>query len=186
MDIGLFKTFAEARAIGLLVGVERYKDREAGEQKSAAVRTFPIFALLGAVCGLLGETTFMIVTFAGLAGAWILARFGKTKFEEPPWSFCCRIPTRSRPRSSSGCFSSWSFSWRRSRTVLLGEEGIYLASAITGLGDASAIPLSVAGFVSREALLVPSASAVILIAVTMNALLKSILALTSGNRSFAL
>jgi len=47
MDITVFKVLAEALGIGLLVGVERYRDREEGEKKSAGVRTFAIFALLG-------------------------------------------------------------------------------------------------------------------------------------------
>lgn len=53
MDIVIFKTFGKALAVGFLVGVERYKSRLPGEKKSAGVRTFTIFALLGAVCSLL-------------------------------------------------------------------------------------------------------------------------------------
>jgi len=61
-DITIFKTFGEALAIGLLIGVERYKGRRPGEKKSSGVRTFTIFALLGAVCGLLpSEYTLMTI-----------------------------------------------------------------------------------------------------------------------------
>lgn len=66
MDIGEFKTFGEALAIGLLIGMERYKDRAPGEQKSAGVRTFTLFSLLGAVCGLLGQPAITLAIFAGL------------------------------------------------------------------------------------------------------------------------
>ncbi len=75
MDITAFKVLAEALGIGLLVGVERYRDREEGEKKSAGVRTFAIFALLGAVCGLLDEPAFTLVTFAALAGLVLLGYY---------------------------------------------------------------------------------------------------------------
>ena len=66
IDVEVYKKFGEALAIGLLIGVERYKDRAPGERKSAGVRTFAIFALLGAVCGLLEQPTSTLVTFVGL------------------------------------------------------------------------------------------------------------------------
>lgn len=72
MDFTVFKVLAEALGIGLLVGAERYRDREEGEKKSAGVRTFAIFALLGAVCGLLDHPTYTLVTFAALAGLVLL------------------------------------------------------------------------------------------------------------------
>ena len=67
MDSDLYKTFGEALAIGLLVGVERYKDREPGEKKSVGIRTVTVFSLLGAGCGLLEHPTFTAVTLGGLA-----------------------------------------------------------------------------------------------------------------------
>ena len=65
-DIALFKTFGEALAIGLLIGVERYKSRRPHEKKSAGVRTLPVIALLGAACALLEVPAFTVMTFAGL------------------------------------------------------------------------------------------------------------------------
>lgn len=65
-DITLFKTLGEALAIGLLVGVERYKSRKPDERKSAGVRTFTVIALLGAVCALLDVPGFTLVTFGAL------------------------------------------------------------------------------------------------------------------------
>ncbi len=52
IDLTAFRAVAEGLAIGLLVGIERYRGREPGERKSAGVRTFAIIAVLGAVCGL--------------------------------------------------------------------------------------------------------------------------------------
>ena len=37
-------------ALGLLVGIERYKSRADGEKKIAGVRTFPLIAMLGVLC----------------------------------------------------------------------------------------------------------------------------------------
>ena len=67
IDIAVFKALVEALAIGTLVGIERYKDRNPDEKRSAGVRTFTILALLGTICGLLGEAMFTLITFAVLA-----------------------------------------------------------------------------------------------------------------------
>ena len=64
-NIGTFKTFGEVLAIGLLIGVERYKNRLPGEKKQAGVRTFTIFALLGAVCRLL-PLSYTLMTLGAL------------------------------------------------------------------------------------------------------------------------
>ena len=66
-DLELFRAFAEALAIGMLVGIERYRDRAAGDRRSAGVRTFTITALLGAVCGGLGVPLLTAVTFVAMA-----------------------------------------------------------------------------------------------------------------------
>jgi uncharacterized membrane protein (DUF4010 family) len=75
VDVNVFKVLGEALAIGLLVGAERYRDREEGEKKSAGVRTFALFAVLGSVCGFLVEPTFTLATFAVLAGLVLLGYY---------------------------------------------------------------------------------------------------------------
>lgn len=65
-DITLFKTLGEALAIGLLVGIERYKSRSPDERKSAGVRTFTVIALLGAICALLEVPSFTLITVGAL------------------------------------------------------------------------------------------------------------------------
>ncbi len=67
MEVAIFKAFGEALAIGLLVGIERYKDRDPGEKKPAGIRTFTIISLLGAACALAGERPLTLITFAALA-----------------------------------------------------------------------------------------------------------------------
>ena len=66
-DLVTLKLLGEALALGLLVGVERYRGREPGEKKSAGVRTFAIFCLLGALCGIFATTALTAVTFAAVA-----------------------------------------------------------------------------------------------------------------------
>lgn len=66
MGFELFKVFGEALALGLLIGSERYRDRDKGELQTAGVRTFTIVALLGAACALMGHPGFTLVTFGAL------------------------------------------------------------------------------------------------------------------------
>ncbi len=71
-DLPTFKLLGEALALGLLVGVERYRGREPGEKKSAGVRTFTILCLLGALCSLFAAPVLAAVTFAAVAGLVLL------------------------------------------------------------------------------------------------------------------
>lgn len=66
-NLDTLKILGEALALGLLVGIERYRGREPGEKKSAGVRTFAILCLLGALCGILETTAFTTVTFLAVA-----------------------------------------------------------------------------------------------------------------------
>jgi uncharacterized membrane protein (DUF4010 family) len=74
-DLGLFKLLAEALAIGLLVGIERYRGRDPGEKKSAGVRTFAIICLLGALCGVLAIPLVTVATFAAVAALVLLGYY---------------------------------------------------------------------------------------------------------------
>jgi uncharacterized membrane protein (DUF4010 family) len=76
-NLEVLKILGEALAIGLLVGIERYRDREPGEKKSAGVRTFAIFCLLGAVCGILATPVFTAVTFGAVA-ALVLVGYSRS------------------------------------------------------------------------------------------------------------
>jgi uncharacterized membrane protein (DUF4010 family) len=67
LDLMQARLIAEAIAIGLLVGIERYKARGEGEKRTAGVRTFTAFALLGGVCGLVDRIEVSVVTFAAIA-----------------------------------------------------------------------------------------------------------------------
>ena len=71
-DLTIFRLLGEALALGLLVGAERYRGREPGERKSAGVRTFAIFCLLGALCGIFATAGITIATFAAVAALVLL------------------------------------------------------------------------------------------------------------------
>ena len=75
IDLTTFKLLGEALALGLLVGVERYRGRQPGEKKSAGVRTFTILCLLGAVCGLFAAPVLTAVTFAAVAALVLLGYY---------------------------------------------------------------------------------------------------------------
>ncbi len=67
IDLNAFRIAAEALGLGLLVGIERYKGRGPGEKRSAGVRTFAIFALLGAVSGLFDSLPLTLTIFGAVA-----------------------------------------------------------------------------------------------------------------------
>jgi len=67
-----------------------------------------------------------------------------------------------------------------------GQTGIFVATAIAGLGSASAAALSVAGLVSGDELALAPAGLAILLAVVVNSLTKWILSLIAGTREMAL
>jgi len=67
-DIALYKAIGEALAIGLLVGIERYKSRDEGERNPAGVRTFAVISLMGAIVAILGSPPIAWLTFGALFG----------------------------------------------------------------------------------------------------------------------
>tara|TARA_Y100000588_G_scaffold389046_1_gene490793 strand:- start:10920 stop:11336 length:417 start_codon:yes stop_codon:yes gene_type:complete len=86
------------------------------------------------------------------------------------------------PAWKFGAFFVGVFFLTKVATVHLGEQGIYPASAIAGLADASAVSLSAATMVNHGSLSVPAAGRAVLVAVAMNALAKWIMVLINGNR----
>ena len=74
-DLDTLRLLGEALALGLLVGVERYRGRRPGEKKFAGVRTFAIICLLGAFSGILDNTAFTAITFAAVAALVLLGYY---------------------------------------------------------------------------------------------------------------
>ena len=74
-DLGIFKLLGEALALGMLVGIERYRGRAPGEKKSAGVRTFSILCLLGALCGIFATPPITVATFAAVAALVLMGYY---------------------------------------------------------------------------------------------------------------
>ncbi len=82
MQLEIFRTFAEALALGLLIGSERYKGRTEGKIQPAGMRTFAIICLLGAACSLTAHPGFTMLTFGA-----IVAFLGIAYYRDPSESY---------------------------------------------------------------------------------------------------
>lgn len=122
----------------------------------------------------------------GLLGAWIVGYVRKVWEEEPPAELLLQNPYSFLPAIKFALLFVVVFFFTKLATVWLGEQGIYLASSIAGLADVSAISLSVADMFHNGSVSVLAASVAIFIAVTVNALMKWVVALVNGNRDLAL
>ncbi len=120
----------------------------------------------------------------GIVGSWVLSK--SVSSGEPEVDLPLVNPFSLTPALKFGALFVGIFLFVKVASVWLGNEGIYLASAIAGLGDASAITLSMAKLVNTEAISTQAAAMAILIAVTMNAVVKWCLAFWYGTREFAL
>ncbi len=74
LELDTFKHLGEALALGLLVGIERYRGR-VGDGHVAGVRTFAIFGLIGGIAGLLESPVLTAVTFAAVAGLILISYY---------------------------------------------------------------------------------------------------------------
>jgi uncharacterized membrane protein (DUF4010 family) len=123
---------------------------------------------------------------AGMVVSRILSRLRRRETAvELRVSLLLQNPYSLMPALKFGLFFAVILLFAKVATVWWGEQGIYPASAIAGLGDASAISLSVANLVGRGALSTPVAGVAILIAAATNAVVKWILAFANGTRSLA-
>ncbi len=69
MDSSVLSTLSLALGLGLLIGLQR----ERAGSRLGGIRTFPLIALLGAICGLLAADWGALVFFAGLLGVVAIA-----------------------------------------------------------------------------------------------------------------
>ena len=121
----------------------------------------------------------------GLFGAWLLGRIGREVNPSSEIEYPLQNPYSLTPALKFGGLFIAIFLVAKMATIWLGEHGIYLASSLAGIVDASAISLSIAQLVHGETLSVPTASVGILIAVTMNAIVKEGLVWMNGTRELA-
>lgn len=79
VEIEHLRLLAEGLAIGLVVGVERYHSRAAGEKRIAGVRTFAALGLLGGVAGLLAQPLFTVAIFLAVAALLSISYYRHTE-----------------------------------------------------------------------------------------------------------
>jgi uncharacterized membrane protein (DUF4010 family) len=122
----------------------------------------------------------------GFLSAWVLARFQGSDREEIPLDSLLRNPFSLIPVLKFGLLFVGIFFFVKASNVLLGHQGIYLASAIAGLGSVSAITLSVADMVHTGSVGMKDGSIALLIALVSNSLMKWTIAWTRGTKQLAL
>ena len=125
----------------------------------------------------------LVMGSVGLTGAWWLGR--RVMRQAPEMALGLSNPFRLLPALQFGLFFVVIFFLVSGGEALFGERGIFVASLLAGLGDASAITLSAASKVAEGSLAADSAEWVVFLAVTTNAVAKWIMAFTSGTRPFA-
>lgn len=79
IDLDLTRRLAYALAIGLLVGIERYKSRSDTDKGSAGVRTFAAFGLLGGICGSLAQPSFTLAAFVAVAALVVVGYYRESQ-----------------------------------------------------------------------------------------------------------
>ena len=66
-------SLAVALAVGLLIGVDREKQKSAGASPDGAgIRTFSLVALIGALCGLLGSDVMVALLGLGVVALTVM------------------------------------------------------------------------------------------------------------------
>lgn len=148
---------------------------------------FPrIFALLwvsGGSLMLACAIPLAAMTLAGMAATWYLAR-STPKNVGASGPVTLRNPFRIWPAVKFGALFALVRLVARAATAQLGDAGVYLSSALGGSVDVDAIAFTLSGLL-RDSQITPSlAVAGVLISLTANAVLKSVLAVYTGGRLF--
>ena len=107
VDYAVISALSLALGLGLLIGLQR---QHVGSE-FGGIRTFPLIALLGAMCGLLSEKWGGIVMAGGLvgvAGTALVSNLRRSKADEStplanPFSRAALLFDCSRSMSSSDC-----------------------------------------------------------------------------------
>jgi len=122
----------------------------------------------------------------GFLAAWALSWTQRPEEGDIPLATLLQNPYSLGPVLKFGLLFVGIFFFVKVANLWMGEGGIYVASAIAGLGSVSAIALSVADMVHMGSLSVGEASVAILIALTGNSLMKWVLSWMRGTRRLAL
>lgn len=122
----------------------------------------------------------------GLIGSFVVSRLNSRGEDMVRVAPVLTNPLSLKPVLKFGVLFVLVFFVSKASATWFGEQGIYLASALAGLGGVSAIGLSLADLVHEGAITAPVAGVAVLIALVTNALLKWILVLINGTRQLAL
>ena len=127
----------------------------------------------------------IVMSAVGFLAAWVSTSLQRSEEDESPLETLLQNPYSIAPVLKFGLLFVGIFFLVKAANVWMGHEGIYLASAIAGLGSVSAIALSVADMVHTGSVSVREASIAILIALTSNSLMKWSISWIRGTRQLA-
>ena len=103
IDLLVIRDFATALLIGALIGIEREKRKaDEGEVGIGGLRTFILFALIGAVAGFLSRTLdlpWLVAAAVAVVAGLVLAGYLRVAHARPD-----SVGLRRRPRRSSSAF----------------------------------------------------------------------------------
>jgi uncharacterized membrane protein (DUF4010 family) len=128
---------------------------------------------------------FVVMSGVGFFAAWVSSSFRKSDKEESSLETLLQNPYSVAPVLKFGLLFVAIFFLVKAANAWMGHEGIYLASAIAGLGSVSAIALSVADMVHTGSVNLKEASIAILIALASNSLMKWAISWIRGTRQLA-
>jgi len=127
----------------------------------------------------------IVMAAVGFLAAWVSTRIPRSEEDETPLETLLKNPYSLAPVLKFGFLFVGIFFFVKVANVWMGHEGIYMASAIAGLGSVSAIALSVADMVHTGSLSLREASISILIALTSNSFMKWAISWNRGTRQLA-
>jgi len=145
-------------------------------------RVLVILAVVNAELARRLSIVLLAMMAAGLLAGWFLYRRSSTEIEgRHP---VAGNPFRLAPALKFGAVFAAIMFVSKAAAVEFGGQGVYWASAAGGTVDADAVSVSVASLLAGGTISAVTAELVLLLALLMNAVLKTILAAYAGGRSF--
>lgn len=126
-----------------------------------------------------------LMLLVGLVGSLIVWKVNSGSRDAVPMDPVLENPFSLKPTLKFGALFVLVFFISKAATTWFGDQGVYVASALAGLGGVSAIGLSLADLVRGGSITVDVAAVGVLIALITNAAVKWVLALTNGTRQLA-
>jgi uncharacterized membrane protein (DUF4010 family) len=127
----------------------------------------------------------IVMAAVGILAAWLLSHLYSSEEEDMPLERLLQNPYSLQPVLKIGLLFVGIFFFVKVAKVWFGNEGIYIASAISGFGSVSAISLSIADMVHSGSMNVREASVAVFVALTTNGLMKWALSWFRGTRQLS-